>query len=93
MRIDGTSGTQPGTLPESPAFSKQAKPSVAPQTALNSESQAYVSSIAPYVAAAGATDEVDSQAVLQARQLLKSGQLDTPQAATRAAQAILDLGV
>jgi hypothetical protein len=80
-------------LPESAALSKQAKSSGAPEADLHPESSAYVPSVAPYVGKALATEEVDRQAVLQAKELLKSGELDTPEAAKRAAQAILDLGV
>ncbi|MCD6304143.1 MAG: hypothetical protein J7M21_04190 [Planctomycetes bacterium] len=45
------------------------------------------------IAMAAALDEVDSRAVEQARRLLDSGRLDTPQAAARAAGAILDQGL
>jgi hypothetical protein len=93
VRIDGTSGTETNALSESSVFSKQAKPADASEATPSTESQAFVSSAAPYVSQVQATDEVDSQAVLEAKQLLKSGQLDTPEAAQRAAQAILDLGI
>lgn len=40
-----------------------------------------------------AADEIRTDAVEQARQLLKSGQLDSPDAVRKAAQAMLDLGL
>ncbi|KPK86769.1 MAG: hypothetical protein AMJ81_00465 [Phycisphaerae bacterium SM23_33] len=46
----------------------------------------------PYVGMAMAGQEVEHAAVAEARKLLLEGKLDTPEAARRAAQAILDLG-
>jgi hypothetical protein len=45
------------------------------------------------ISAASAAPEINAQAVAEARALLESGQLDTPQAAQSAAQRILDLGL
>jgi hypothetical protein len=42
--------------------------------------------------AAGA-EEMNTAAVTRARELLRSGQLDTPQAARRAAEALLSIGL
>jgi hypothetical protein len=47
----------------------------------------------PYVKQALATEDINDQAVAEARQLLQSGQLDTPQTAARAAQAMVDFGL
>lgn len=52
-----------------------------------------VSSQQRLIAAAAQADEIDSKAVEQAKADLQSGLLDTPQAALRAAQAILDRGL
>jgi len=41
---------------------------------------------------ASATEETDRRAIDEARDLLKSGKLDTPDAVARAAEAIVDLG-
>jgi hypothetical protein len=46
-----------------------------------------------YVQKALAAEQVDHQAVAEARKLLASGQLDTPEAADRAAEAILRLDI
>jgi len=45
------------------------------------------------IAQARRSEELDLQAVEEARRLIASGELDTPQAARRAAQAIIDLGL
>ena len=42
---------------------------------------------------AGAVAEVNTQAVAEAKALLESGALDTPEAAGRAAKAMLDIGL
>lgn len=45
-----------------------------------------------FVSLALQAEEVNTQAVNEARNLLENGQLDTPAAARRTAEAILDLG-
>lgn len=45
------------------------------------------------IEAAGAVKDVNPQAVEEARNALRSGELDTPEAARRAAEAILEQGV
>ena len=40
-----------------------------------------------------AGEEIDEQAVAEARKLLRSGRLDTPEAARRAAEALINLGI
>ncbi|MBM4019088.1 MAG: hypothetical protein FJ288_12295 [Planctomycetes bacterium] len=51
------------------------------------------SALAALVRQAAAADEVNSGAVADARRLLESGQLDTPEAIRRAAESILNRGV
>jgi hypothetical protein len=48
---------------------------------------------AAYVERAAATEEVRQDAIAEARRLLESGALDTPEAAAAAAEAILTLGI
>ncbi len=50
-------------------------------------------SIEPYVRRANETPAVRRGAVEEARRLLAEGALDTPEAARRAAEAILSLGI
>ncbi|MFP4107364.1 MAG: hypothetical protein ACLFVU_14950 [Phycisphaerae bacterium] len=45
---------------------------------------------AEYIAKAMETEDIDAQAVQEARELLESGTLDTPEAALRAAGSILN---
>ncbi len=47
---------------------------------------------AKHVQAAAAADEIDSQAVERARELLSTGQLDRPDAIRRAAEAMFSHG-
>jgi hypothetical protein len=93
VRIDGTYGLDPreasdeaeakGIGPHKPA---------APAAALGAATE-IVSSQDRLIAAAAQVDEVDAKAVDEARALLKSGGLDTPEAAERAARAILEQGL
>ncbi len=46
-----------------------------------------------YIQKVPTTDEIDLQAVAEAKELLQSGQLDTPEAAERAAEKILETGI
>jgi hypothetical protein len=91
VRIDGTYGPAPRKAAED-RQAKAGRPegASAGQVAGGAE---VVSSHEPLIAAATATEEVNTAAVEEARALLQSGQLDTPEAAGRAAQAILDLGL
>ena len=50
-------------------------------------------SLSVYAAKAARTPDVRSDAVAEARRLLEAGELDTPEALTRAAEAIVDQGV
>jgi len=48
---------------------------------------------ASYIDQAAAAPEIRSEAVAEARRLLASGELDTPEAAEAAAETILTLGI
>lgn len=91
MRIDGTNGLQGGGLTD--GTSRAPKNTHAAGTPEASQGTELRLSQTPYIQAASATDEVDMQAVAAAKELIQSGQLDTPEAAQRAAQNILDLGI
>ena len=58
-----------------------------------SASEPLTSTISAYVQMAMDADDVNSAAVAEARALLDSGQLDTPEAISRAAEAILTRGL
>ena len=93
MRIDGTHGLEPQGLPDSkPPLPKTSLPGDASEAETSAES-VVSRSHEPYVRQAMAADEINTQAVAEARELLQSGQLDTPEAARRAAQTIMRLGI
>jgi hypothetical protein len=93
VRIDGTYGLEPRkAAEEKDAKAPGAKGAAAPAPAAAGGAQV-VWSQEKLISAASAAPEIDAQAVAEARALLESGQLDTPQAAYRAAQRIVDLGL
>jgi hypothetical protein len=88
LRIDGTYGLEPNKASEDKEGAAQS-----PKATGVGAATEVVSSQERLIAAAGSADEVNARAVEEARALLASGQLDTPEAAKRAAQNILDLGL
>lgn len=92
MRIDGANGAQPQGLPAGePPLPKSSRP--APGGAHPASDDATIGPAdKPYVRTAMASQEVDRAAVAEASKLLLEGKLDTPAAARRAAEAILDRG-
>jgi len=92
VRIDGVYNF------ESPGVSEEKKASAkTPRHAREAKGAAgdaeVLSSMLPLIRKAADVEEVDAQAVQAARQLLQSDQLDTPEAARRAAEAILGGGI
>ena len=94
MRIEGTSSLDPRGPLDGERPAAQAKPAEAltPPTQGDPERQVKLA-CAKYIQGASQSEEIDTQAVDRARKLLSSGDLDTPQAAQAAAEAILDLGI
>ncbi|MBS3734271.1 MAG: hypothetical protein KGY99_05020 [Phycisphaerae bacterium] len=98
MRIDPPNGLTPQQPGQTPAgeSANGADSRTAAGKAAKMASQQAVSMhrrYEAYVQAARDSDEVDTQAVADARQLLETGQLDTPDRARRAAEAMLRRGV
>jgi hypothetical protein len=95
VRIDGTYGLEPRkAAEEKDAKAPGAKGATVPAPAPDEAGGAQVVwSQEKLISSASAAPEIDARAVSEARALLESGQLDTPQAADRAAQRILDLGL
>lgn len=90
MRIDVTSGAGPYKAADGKADkAKEAKGQPASSGPKGAE---VILSQEGLIAAARNAEEINTQAVEEARGLLESGQLDTAEAAERAAKAILDLG-
>lgn len=93
MRIDGMYNLEPRKAgDEKDAKAPGAKGATA-STSADAGGTQVVRSQEKLISEASAAPEIDAQAVAEARALLESGQLDTPQAADRAAQRILDLGL
>lgn len=94
MRIDGANSLRPhdpsGAAKPPQDSSRPSGAADARKTARDSEIE---SMLAPYLRAAMAGEEIDEQAVAEARRLLQSGQLDTPEGARRAAEALMRLGI
>ncbi len=91
MRIDGTYNVEPRRLGDAQASARRDGQVVQP--AAKVPIGAATPARAPLIAQAAAVEEVNSQAVVEARRLLASGELDTLEAAARAAKAIVDLGL
>ena len=91
MRIDGTHGMDPRAVPESAAAAgKPVRP--APREGKDPQGVELLSSQQAYVDQAAAAEEIDQKAVAEARELIRTGQLDTPEALRRAAEALLKFG-
>jgi hypothetical protein len=93
VRIDKTNGYEPQGLPTSGRpTAKPGKPAAAGVNEDVDGAQIDLTSAALARQAASSAD-VNAAAVQEAKQLLQSGQLDTPEAIRRAAQAILTTGL
>ena len=91
MRVEGTNGAHQ----QDPAGGKPAAPGPAPARPAEAGAAGGAEAGAArqaHVRDALACDEMDLAAVAEARRLLQAGQLDTPEAATRAAQTLIDRG-
>ncbi len=93
MRIDGTHGLSPQPLTGAEVSAKDAARAKGASGEVEQGAVRMQSQYARYIDAAHATETVDSEAVREARQLLESGRLDTPERARAAAEALLDFGI
>ena len=94
VRIDGTFGAEPYPQPSGKGKADKRTDGVSSDRPKGAEQDLVVSStLMPLVRQAAAVEEVDVQAVEEARRALQAGELDTPDAVRRAARAILDLGL
>jgi hypothetical protein len=92
MRIDGTYGPGITGLPPEKTPAPQGGKAGQAAIATGAPADLYVAQ-KELIAAATAAPGINRQAVAEARELLKSGKLDTPEAAQRAAESILDQGI
>lgn len=93
MRIEGTQGAGPNGLNEGAAGPGKHAKAPASASAKPAEALQFDSVHATYVRKAAACETVNPAAVAEARKLLESGQLDTPEAAQRAAEAMISRGL
>jgi len=91
VRIDSSYITDPRAAAEERA--DNARGTGAPQAAGDAGAAEVVLSQQRLIAEAAAAEAVDARAVEEARTLLLAGELDTPEAAERAAQAMLAKGL
>ncbi len=93
MRIEGNSGAQKQDLPGiTPPAAGSSKPRPAEGGAASSHVDLSPAGTS-LVESAAAQEEVNSAAVAEARELLQAGELDTPEAARRAAENLIDRGI
>ncbi len=93
MHVDETIGIGPGGLPEGKAAAfkpKRREETVDAEPAPGDPQIHYLHET--YLPLAAAVEEVNQQAVAEARQLLQSGQLDSQEALHHAAEAIITFG-
>ncbi len=91
MRIDGPNRTDipspsEGNADKRPVAGSSGTPEAAP-TRIGEET------CKSYIQKASACEEVNLQAVTDAKKLIESGQLDTPEAVNRAAERIISIGI
>ena len=92
MRIDGTFGYDAYGMAGKGRSPGQG-PAKVPRAIAAQVGVEVADSTRKYIDQAAATPAVDSSAVEEARKLLASGLLDTPEAIDRVAQAIVDKGL
>ena len=94
VRIDSTNNSNiQSPLPGSNASQQAAGPAGAQQTAPSGRPETTEVVHESYIRRAVASDDVDLQAVAEAKKLLESGQLDTPGAIAQAAENIVIRGI
>ncbi len=92
MRIDGSIGPEYLNLPKGEGKSSKSKASNSSKGADQTGGPERASAHQALIQEALAAEEVNLKAVEQARAMLDSGELDTPEAIKRAAENMLDLG-
>ena len=85
MEIQGL--TNSSNQPPQPAGSTAAQGEAVDK--LSDVDQAY----RPYIQKAGEGDELNLQAITEAKKLIESGELDSPEAIARTAERILSMGI
>lgn len=92
MRIDPTHSPEPHGLPEGkPGAAKPTRPTGAEENTTAGSAE-LLATHKPYVRKAMEADEIDLQAVQEAKRLLESGELLSPEGVRRAARNLLTDG-
>jgi len=94
VRIDGTNRPEvQGPSPGGGASPQSARSGGAREAAETGRPRTTEVACEAYIRKATGSEEVDLQAVAEARKLLEAGQLDTTEAAARAAERIVSRGI
>lgn len=94
MQIERTEGVDSLGLPDgSGNLSKTGKAASAADKTDGSPDLLSEAALRPYIDRAAGADEIRSEVVNEAKRLLAAGELDTPENARKAAEAILRLGI
>ncbi len=91
MRINGTNDLP--TKPTSDSIAKTTKAKVTGGQNLDAGSAEVLSANLTKIQKAQASEEVNAQAVQEARKMLSEGTLDTPDSIIQAAETIVSLGI
>ncbi|MGC9453861.1 MAG: hypothetical protein ACP5HU_03265 [Phycisphaerae bacterium] len=89
VRIDGIQGHQAHRPDDRSALSRPAGIERDTSAGKAVDSSGILAEVRPYIESARKTEEVNAQAVAEAKEMLASGQLQSPDALRRAAEAIL----
>ncbi len=94
VRIDGPNSRQiPGNRKTGDADAQPGKTKGSQESGPTGRGVAVEPTVMTYVRKAIESDQIDLQAVAEAKKLLESGELDTAETAERAAERIIDLGI
>jgi hypothetical protein len=93
MHIGRSEGVEPPGLPDSAGNLQKMNAAGVPSKKHAPAGEAVDPQVAAYTSIAAASGEIDQDAVREARALIASGKLDTPEAIQRTAEAILKLGI
>ena len=93
MRVEGTHDIGPRDFPNGPnAASKPNRATGGSSESGSPASGGVESQLEALIKKVKAGDEINSQAVAEAQKLLESGELDSPEAIERAAEALIRFG-
>lgn len=93
MRIDGPNRLETPSQPAGNEVKRQASKAAGTSQASAANTRIGEAAAKPYIHKVAVGDDVNRQAVAEAKQLIESGQLDTPEAAKRAAERIISMGI